>query len=257
MTLSRTTTHTTTFLAALVAATIVLSGCATTIGAAPSPSASASDEATATSTAGATVTATGATGWPGLDFPVPAGARSVSIDFTCEGVGPYVVEFGDAMAENTSPISGTCGAPSSLAWPVDAKTQPSIAVTVDDSVAWTATPLFSTTEFVRDAAVTADCAAFVDIYSALMNADQGYSQYKAFDAATWTTRVAAASSQLAALAAASTSSLKGPLTSMSHTVSTATEPGTAQAGIADEVAQIGAACNANQTPYFIKAEFGG
>ena len=155
MTPSRTTTHTTTFLAALVAATIVLSGCATTIGAAPSPSASASDEATATSTAGATVTGTGATGWPGLNSPIPAGARSVSIDFTCEGIGHYVVEFGDAMAENTSPISGTCGAPATLAWPVDAKTQPSIAVTVDDGVAWTATPLFSTTEFVRDAAVTA------------------------------------------------------------------------------------------------------
>lgn len=255
------TTHTTTFfaalVAALVAATFALSGCATTTGAAPSPSASASDETAATSTAGTTVTGTGATGWPGLDFPLPAGARSVSIDFTCEGAGHYVVEFGDAMAENTSPISGTCGAPAALAWPVDAKTRPSIAVTVDDGVAWTATPLFSTAEFVRDAAVTADCAAFVDVYSALMNADQGYTQYKAFDAATWTTRVTAASSQLAALAAASTSSLKGPLTSMSQTVSTATEPGTAQAGIADDVAQIGAACNANQTPYFIKAEFGG
>jgi hypothetical protein len=68
-----------------------------------------------------------------------------------------------------------------------------------------------------------------------MNADQGYTRYKAFDAATWTTRVTAASSQLAAPAAASTSSLKGPLTSMSQTVSTATEPGTAQAGIADDV----------------------
>lgn len=255
------TTHTTTFfaalVAALVAATFALSGCATTTGAAPSPSASASDETAATSTAGTTVTGTGATGWPGLDFPLPAGARSVSIDFTCEGVGHYVVEFGDAMAENTSPISGTCGAPSSLAWPVDANTQPSIAVTVDDGIPWTATPLFSTKEFARDAAVTADCAGFVDVYSALMNADQGYTQYKAFDAATWAARVAAASSQLAALAAASTSSLKAPLTSMSQTVSTATEPGTAQAGIADDVAQIGAACNANQTPYFIKAEFGG
>lgn len=255
------TTHTTTFfaalVAALVAATFALSGCATTTGAAPSPSASASDETAATSTAGTTVTGTGATGWPGLDFPLPAGARSVSIDFTCEGVGHYVVEFGDAMAENTFPISGTCGAPSSLAWPVDANTQPSIAVTVDDGIPWTATPLFSTKEFARDAAVTADCAGFVDVYSALMNADQGYTQYKAFDAATWAARVAAASSQLAALAAASTSSLKAPLTSMSQTVSTATEPGTAQAGIADDVAQIGAACNANQTPYFIKAEFGG
>lgn len=255
------TTHTTTFfaalVAALVAATFALSGCATTTGAAPSPSASASDETAATSTAGTTVTGTGATGWPGLDFPLPAGARSVSIGFTCEGVGHYVVEFGDAMAENTSPISGTCGAPSSLAWPVDANTQPSIAVTVDDGIPWTATPLFSTKEFARDAAVTADCAGFVDVYSALMNADQGYTQYKAFDAATWAARVAAASSQLAALAAASTSSLKAPLTSMSQTVSTATEPGTAQAGIADDVAQIGAACNANQTPYFIKAEFGG
>jgi hypothetical protein len=109
MTLSRTTTRTTTVLGALIAAAFALSGCATATGAVSSPASSASDETTATSTAGATVTETGATGWPGWTSR-SAGARSVSIDFTCEGAGHYVVEFGDAMAENTSPISGTCGA---------------------------------------------------------------------------------------------------------------------------------------------------
>jgi len=181
----------------------------------------------------------------------------VSIDFTCDGSGPYVVELGDTMAENTAAISGLCGDQKPMMWPVTPDTLASIAVTVVEGSTWKAIPYFSTAESPRDAAVTAECTAFTDIFSALFNADQCYSNYKAFDAAVWSTRVQDASSQLEELAGESTSSLKPVLAAMLQTVASATVPGTALAGTDDAVAHVRAACDANQTPSVINAEFGG
>ncbi|MFS0866366.1 hypothetical protein AB3M83_03405 [Microbacterium sp. 179-B 1A2 NHS] len=181
----------------------------------------------------------------------------MSIDLTCDGHGPYSVELGDSMAANLATISGTCGAEEPLAWPVTDDTAPSIAVTVDDNVEWTAAPRFSTAEFTRDPAVTAECAAFTDVYSALVNADDGFNDYDAFDEEAWSARVATASTQLADLAAASTSALAAPLAAMSTVVAAASEPGKARSGTEDSVMQVADACDANQTPFVIMAEFGG
>ena len=161
------------------------------------------------------------------------------------------------MALNQSVIAGECGAEAPLAWPVTDQTDPTLAVTVDAGVAWTATPHFSAEEFPFDPAVTDDCAAFVDVYSALWNADSGYVNYAAIDEGEWADRVSTALPQLQALAAASTSPLAVPLASLASSVATATEPGTALRGSEEAVSQIAAACNANQTPYYITGGFGG
>jgi len=243
--------------AGLVALAAVTSGCATTSGASPQQTATATVERPAAETTDEPVSGVGATGWPGVDFALPADARSVSMDFTCDGSGPYTVELGDSMAANLAMISGSCDAKKPLEWPIDAETVPMLVVTVEDGIAWKAVPHFSSEEFTRDAAVTAECAAFSDIYSALMNADQGYGRYQAFDAAEWSRRVETASSQLDDLAAASTSALRAPLTAMSEAVAALSEPGTALVGTEEPAAQVRAACDANQTPFFLTAEFGG
>lgn len=245
------------FVVALTGAALLASGCATAAGPSAAPTSSATEDHPSSDIAGETVTGKGPTGWPGVQFPIPGEARSVSIELSCDGNGYYSVELGDSMATNLATISGMCGAEEPLSWPVSKETVPSIAVTVDEGVRWTATSRFSTAEFPRDAAVTADCAAFTDVYSALINADQGFNNYDAFDETAWLARVEDASSQLAELAAASTSTLAVPLAEMGATVASASEAGTALLGTDDALTQIGTACNANQTPYFVKAEFGG
>lgn len=208
-------------------------------------------------TVGDVVTGTGPTGWPGVDLPIPDGATSVSIAFTCEGGGRFTAEFGDTMAEDLAAIPGECGAEQPLAWPVSERTAPTFSVHVDEGVVWTALPRFSTAEFERDAALTAECAAFTDVYSAFINADEGFTTYDAFGAEEWSARVETASAQLSGLAASATSSLAEPLAAMAATVTAESEPGTSLVGMDAALADIRTACDANQTPYFTQAEFGG
>lgn len=175
----------------------------------------------------------------------------------CEGGGFFSVELGDSMALGQASLSGRCGSPTALSWPILPATGASVSVSVDEGVAWTADPEFSTDPFPADAAVTADCTAFTDVYSAFQNADSGLVHYAAFDEAQWQTRVQAASAQLSALAASSTSDLAAALTDMSAVVAGPRVPGNSLQGTEDAMGRITAACNANQTPFFVKAEFGG
>jgi hypothetical protein len=209
---------------------------------------------------GDSIAGVGPTEFPGMDMPMPADARSVTVTFACTGGERFSLEIGDSMMLGQAPLSGTCDGESTLSWPIVEKTGPTLSVYLADGVEWEATPEFSTEEFVVDAALTSDCSRFSDVYSALLNADTGYTQYKAFDATEWTSHVDEASADLVSLTSDAQPSLRAALTRLSEAVS---DPNRAAgAAVMTEAAQeplgeIGDVCAVNQTPVIIKAEFGG
>jgi len=175
------------------------------------------------------------------------------------GGGNFSVEIGDSMMLGQAPLSGTCDGASELSWPISERTGPTLSVIVPEGIEWVATPTFSTEEFASDFDLKSDCGQFSDVYSALMNADTGYTHYNAFDAAEWTSRVDRAAAELDTLATAAQSPLGDALTQVYTVVS---DPGRTVGSVltADAQAPIGEiseACNANQTPLILKAEFGG
>ncbi|MEH3088554.1 MAG: hypothetical protein PGN24_02790 [Microbacterium arborescens] len=239
---------------------VMVAGCASNPAGAPVPSASGADSyADAVSAPPGAVSGSGPTEFPGGDFPIPADARSVVIDFSCEGDGMFSLELGDSMMLGQAPLGGTCGEPAALSWPITERTGPTLYVGIADGVDWVATPTFSTEEFATDAAVAADCTAFIDVYSALANADTGYSSYGAFGEDEWNDRVDRAAAALETLAATSQSALADSFTGLHQVVvDPARTVGAVLSPVADEwIAPIHRACNANQTPLVIRAEFGG
>lgn len=244
---------------AVLVLAVVLSGCATATGAAPTPVPS-QPSPSGTPQAAQPVSGTGPTAaFPaGAALPIPAGAHSLTVDFACTGGGRYEVELGDSMMLGQSPLRGTCDGTHQLAWPLTARTQGVLHVTVPGGVAWAATPHFSSDEFQADAGLTADCKAFSAVYSALTNADEGFTQYKAFGADEWTTRVDQAATDLATAAKASTPALRAQFASLLAIVSAPSRSvGSVLAGTGDPIAQISRACDTNQTPVVVTAEFGG
>lgn len=237
---------------ALAAASIVLTGCAGNALSAPTPTASPSP-----SPAGAS--GTGPTGFPGVDFPLEDGARSVSVEFAC-GSGLYTIELSDSMMLGQAPYSGECAAsPATLTWPITERTTETLSVTVAEGVDWTAIPTFSDEDFETDAALAADCDRFGVIYSAFMNADQGYTFYGELDADEWAARVDQASIELGALAGSAQSELRESFEQLVPLVSARAD----QVGeilspdMQAPISAITGACAANQTPLILQGEFGG
>ena len=156
-------------------------------------------------------------------------------------------------------LHGMCEGSTELSWPITDQTDPSLSVTVPQEVDWTASPTFSTAPFVYDHALTADCGLFADAYSALMNADSGYTDYDAFDEAEWESRVDEAAADLGDLAASAQPSIIDAVERLQSIVSDPAR--TVGVGLtADAYAAIGEvsnACNANQTPLILTGEFGG
>lgn len=241
------------------ALSLLLGGCATAApqaaGSGPAPSAAGATEPTA----GESLSGVGPTApFPaGLDLEIPEGTRSATIEFECS-TGRFQVELGDSMMLGQSPVSGTCGEAGQMSWPVTEQTAPVLHIMVDEGVEWTAEARFSPDDFTFDQAITADCKAFSLAYSALFNADTGYSHYQAFDAAEWTTRVDDAAAQLGVAAAASTSALGEQFSAVQGIVADpARVVGSALAGTETPIGLILQACDANQTPVVTTAEFGG
>lgn len=240
----------------LAAASIALAGCAGQALGAPTPTVSTSESP---STPPAGLSGTGPTGFPGVEFALEAGSRPVSVEFTCVG-GRYTVELSDSMMLGQAPLSGECAAsPVTLTWPITDRTTETLSVIVDEGVDWTATPTFSDEEFAANAAVTADCERFGVIYSAFMNADQGYTLVGVLDSDDWTSRVEQASTELGALAALAQSELRQSFEQLVPLVATRTD----QVGeilspdMQAPISAISTACDANQTPLILLGEFGG
>lgn len=192
--------------------------------------------------------------------PVPDGARSVVMEFTCTGGGGYVAQFGNSMEQGHGPLTGYCDGTHELAWSVSAITGSALSVQVAPDVEWSAIPHFSTEELEFDKTLTAECESFSAIYSALMNADSGFLHHRAFGTAEWGARVTQAAADLDALAAASATSLAEPLQQL-HEVVIAPDvvPGSLRAMPASDAsfAAIGVTCIANHSPIILSAEFGG
>lgn len=235
---------------------MAVSGCAT--GDVETAPAAGSATTPAAALDGESVSGTGPTGFPGVDFEIPAGARSVVIAFDCEGGGAFSVELGDSMMLGQAPAGGTCDGTQQLSWPVTEQTGPTLSVTVGEGVTWTASPTFSDAEFARDDALAADCDRFSEIHSALINADTGYTHYGAFPASEWETRVDEATADLDALAAAAQSELGTAFAELKGIVDDPDRAvGAVLNGTEEPVGVIILACNANQTPVITHAEFGG
>lgn len=244
-------------IAAIVA--LGLTGCATgTVGAAPT-SASPTPEPTVVVTEGEPVTGTGPTEMAGAPLTIPEGAQSVTIVFECEGPGETVVELGDSMRLEQAVLHGPCDGARELSWPLTDETEPVLSVMIPEGVAWTATPTYSTAPFVYDEAVTEDCATFADLYSALMNADSGYTNYDAFGQDEWTERVDDAVGHLAELAVTAAPALADAVAGVHATVSgPEREVGHVLTHEAvDAIGMVSQACDANQTPLILTGEFGG
>jgi len=238
---------------------LALTGCsAPAASEVPSPSPTTS-QAEPTAIAAAPVSGTGPTGFPGVDFPIPDDARSVTIDFECAD-GVYTVELGDSMMLGQGPLFGTCDGVVPLSWPITERTGPTLSVGVADGVDWSATPRFSTDEFAYDSALTADCERFAGVYSALMNADSGYTHYSAFDETEWAARVDRATEELATLASTAKSDLAASfrmLESMVRDPDRAVGAAASTVAFQEATGGISQACNANHTPVILSAEFGG
>jgi hypothetical protein len=241
-----------------LALALMLAGCATSQAAAPAPSGTEEVEV-AQDLGGESLSGTGPTAqFPdGLDIVIPTGAQSVTVDFECT-TGRFGVELGDSMMLGQTPANGTCGGLQQLAWPLTEQTDPVLHITVGDGVAWTAETRFSTAAFAWDDAVTADCETFSEIYSALINADTGYSFYQKVDAEEWETRVDDAAAALSDAANAAKSDLGEQFSALAAVVSDPSRTvGNAMAGAAAPIDAIHLACNRNQTPIVTVAEFGG
>lgn len=237
---------------------VLASGCTAPVEPLPIAADTSVDESPADPAPIETVTALGPTGFPGIDFPIPSYARSLAIDFTCEGGGPFIVELGDSMMLGQSPLTGVCEGSTTLAWPVTERTGQTLSVTVADGVEWSAAFDFSEDEFATDEALAAECEQFSASLSALLNADNGLLIYAAIDEAEWSERVSQAAAELIALES-STSELGDAFDSLR---ALATDPAVAPGfmngpAAAQPLRQASSVCDVNHTPVVIMGEFGG
>lgn len=244
--------------AAFAALVLMLTGCTPAEPEAdPTPTPTA-ETVVEVSTTGPVITGTGPTEpYPGVDFPLPDHARSVTIDFECDGGTNFHLEVGDPMAIGEAALRGTCDGITSLTWPVTEETAPTLFVWTPEDVEWTATPHFSTAEFVQDEAIAADCEAFSAVYSALSNADIGFTEYQAFNDAEWNRRVDAAIVELETLADASETTMAESFdTLLAWVRGDGHTPGALVTDVS-LIDPISDTCNTNHTPLIVQAEFGG
>jgi hypothetical protein len=245
-------------LLATVIAAVALSGCAGSASG-PAPTATATPEPSATIIPAEAISGTGSTELGGVEFAIPEGAKSVVIAFECDGGGRYAVELGDSMALGQAFLQGTCEGTADLAWPIEDRTEELLLVRVSDGVEWSATPTFSTAPFVYDEELTADCATFAEAYSALMNADQGYTLYDAFGEDEWTQRVDGAAADLAALAETADPAIAEGVASLRDLASDPDR--TTGAVLSTEamtaIGPVSQTCDKNQSPLILSGEFGG
>ncbi|MDX2375430.1 hypothetical protein M4I32_01265 [Microbacterium sp. LRZ72] len=246
-------------LTAVALAVMLLSGCASRVAGTVADAASATPEPTAADPGPSAVSGEGPTEFPGVDFAIPDEAASVVVEFECTGGGDFSVELGDSMMLGQAPVTGSCAGTQELSWPITAETGPTLYVVVPEGVEWVATPEFSASAFAEDEALTGECEQFSEVYSALVNADTGYTQYDAFDATEWASRVDAAAAGLETLAAEAPSmraeayaQIEQAVSDSGRTVGAALSPETQ-----GPIGEIMRACNGNQTPVVIAAEFGG
>lgn len=189
---------------------------------------------------------------------VPDEAQSVVLQFGCAGGHDFFVEVGDSMMLGQSPISGVCDGLAYLSLPIEGGSDTSLRVSIPEGVRWVAQTAYSREPFESDPTLSQECEAFAGSYSALFNADEGFSEYQEVTAEEWTVRVDAAAAELDATAAGSSSILRELLIDL-HSVVTGEDRvvGSALNDADEAVTLVTKICGANQTPVVISGEFGG
>ncbi|MFE4470118.1 hypothetical protein ACFRFH_15000 [Leifsonia sp. NPDC056824] len=137
------------------------------------------------------------TGRASVLLTVPAGARSLHVDFSCTSglysVGPEV----------DLPRDGMCGGAQRLDFDIHSiapDTRLTIELIVPDATRFAATMNFSTSAFTPDPVTAEECHALSRIQDAYVNADQGHDHGDVSDLQ-WTQLTASAKTDVAALAA--------------------------------------------------------
>ena len=244
---------------------LLLSGCTSTVAGESTPdlppSATAAEQLPGETLSGRGVAAP-APGMGGgmaeVPVNVPTGANSVTIDFGCAGGGMFFLEFGDSMMLGQAPLTGTCDGMRQLTLPLTKRSGSSLHITVPENTRWVAQTKFSTESSPNDAALAEECETYAPIYSALFNADIGYTHYTAFDSAEWTKRVDGASAELEQAGQDSGSILADVFDDLHAIVSDpARSIGSALEGSDDATTLISRVCDTNQSPVVVMAEFGG
>lgn len=244
-------------LAALVV--VVVSGCSTPSGTATSPGPSETPMATS-GLAVEVLSGLGAGFAEPTTHPltVPDEAQSVVVQFGCAGGHDFFVEVGDSMMLGQSPISGVCDGLSYLSLPIEGGSDTSVRVSIPEGVRWVAQTSYSREPFESDPTLAQECEAFAGSYSALFNADQGFSEYQEVTAEEWEVRVDAAAAELDATAENSSSILRELLIDLQSVVTREDKEVGSALNSADEAVTLAIKiCGANQTPVVISAEFGG
>lgn len=199
-------------------------------------------------------------GFPtGVALAVPEGDfRSLSLDFECTGGSEYLLELGNETSQGRTTRHGTCAGTTTFLFSFYARSDDRLGVLVGEGITWKATPRYSTAAFIPDPAIEEDCEAFGPVYSAILNADAGFSDYADIDEAEWNERVDAASDELEALAAASESALAE---SFADLVPVLRSPDRITGDLLRSTdpsnRKISDVCAANETLPMIEAEYGG
>jgi len=189
---------------------------------------------------------------------IPDEAQSVVVQFGCAGGHDFFVEFGDSMMLEQSPISGVCDGLAYLSLPIESGSDTSLWVSIPEGVRWVAQTAYSREPFENDLPLAQECEEFAGSFSALFNADQGFSEYQEITAEEWQVRVDAAAAELDTAAEKSSSMLGELLIDLESMVSHEDrEVGRALNNADEAVALAMKICGANQTPVVISAEFGG
>lgn len=137
------------------------------------------------------------TGRSSLMLTVPAGARSLQLDFSCSSglysVGPEV----------DLPRDGMCGGAQRFDFDIHSvarDTRLTIDLVVPDATQLAATMNFSTSAFTPDPVTSQECAALSTIQDTYLNADQGHDHGDVSDLQ-WSQLTASAKTDVATLAA--------------------------------------------------------
>lgn len=248
--------------AVALALAFALSGCSAPVegaAATPEPGGTASPSSSPAPTVeGTPLSGVGSVPAPGIAFPIPDGTRSVMIDVECAGGTDYALELGASPRLDNRPLRGVCEGARTLTWAVDDHNVETLTVMMVGGVAWTATPSFSTAAVKSDPRIEADCMAFGEVYSAVMNADLGFRSYQAFDETEWQARIDGAADVLEKISEDASPELSVPFAQLLPILRAADRvPGEMLDATRDPMDAVNQSCFINQSVPTINAEFGG
>lgn len=234
-----------------MSAALILTGCA-----AEAPKASSPSTKPAVDSDEWPVVTMGGKGRLEHQVDVPAGAQSMLVTFACTS-GPFSLSTNSDMHR-----SGSCGGLRSLHLPLPEHAKMILTVGVPDDTTFSLTAVFRTDAATPDTDIAAECTKLSSIYSAILNAEEGFAQGDV-PTAEWTSIVDQAASDLTKLTATSSGLIGQRLPAvLAEITGPNAVPGKllVHEPLNDSDAArdiIGQACDGNGTPLALSANYGG